>query len=132
MEYFIGLVLALAVSLFASVVGLDKDRAFYPTVLIVIALLYGLFAMIGGSLQALAREAVPMLIFIALATVGFRRNAWLVVIGLAGHGIFDFVHGRIIPNPGVPVWWPGFCLTYDVVAAIYLAVLIKRARRTAG
>jgi hypothetical protein len=129
MEYFIGIVLALVIALFATGVGLDKDRAFYPTVLIVIALLYGLFAMIGGSLKALGYEALPMLIFITLATVGFKRNAWLVVIGLAGHGIFDFFHGRIIPNPGVPTFWPGFCMTYDVVAAIYLAVLLKRVRR---
>jgi hypothetical protein len=130
MEYFIGLVLALVIALFATGVGFDKDRAFYPTVLIVIALLYGLFAMIGGSLKALAFEAVPMLIFITLATVGFKRNAWLVVIGLAAHGVFDFFHGRIIPNPGVPPWWPGFCMTYDVVAAIYLGILLRQRRRT--
>jgi len=40
MAYVIGLVLALAVSAYASALGLDRDRAFYPTVLIVIAL-YG-------------------------------------------------------------------------------------------
>lgn len=132
MEYFIGLVLAWVIALFATGVGFDKDRAFYPIVLIVIALLYGLFAMISGSLKALAFEAVPMLIFITLATVGFKRNAWLVVIALAAHGVFDFFHGRIISNPGVPRWWTGFCMTYDVVAAIYLAVLLKRTRRAVG
>lgn len=132
MEYFIGLVLALAISLFASGVGLDKDRAFYPTVLMVIVLLYGLFAMIGGSLKALGYEAFPMLVFIALATMGFKRNAWLVVLGLAAHGVFDFFHAQIIPNPGVPPWWPGFCMAYDVVATIYLAMLLRQPRRMAG
>ena len=37
MEYLIGTGLALSVSLLARFVGLDRDRAFYPTVLIVIA-----------------------------------------------------------------------------------------------
>ena len=37
MAYVIGIVLALSVSLFAFVVRLDRGRAFYPTVLVVIA-----------------------------------------------------------------------------------------------
>lgn len=129
MEYLIGTLLAIGVALFASVVGLDRDRAFYPTVLIVIAALYGLFAVLGGSMRALAAEAVPMLLFITLATVGFKRNAWLVVIGLVGHGIFDFVHPHLIANPGVPPYWPGFCMAYDVVAGAYLAVLLLRSKK---
>jgi hypothetical protein len=48
--------------------------------------------------------------------------------GLIGHGLFDFVHGHFISNPGVPAWWPGFCGTYDVVAGAYLAVLLKRSK----
>jgi hypothetical protein len=35
MAYAIGVVLALSTMLLASVVGFDRDRAFYPTVLIV-------------------------------------------------------------------------------------------------
>ena len=44
MPYVIGAVLALSAGLFAMWVGLDRDRAFYPTVMIVIALYYVLFA----------------------------------------------------------------------------------------
>jgi hypothetical protein len=36
MEYLIGVILTLAVAAFAFVVGFDRERAFYPTVLIVI------------------------------------------------------------------------------------------------
>jgi hypothetical protein len=42
--YVIGVVLALIAGLFAMWVRLDRDRAFYPTVMIVIALYYVLFA----------------------------------------------------------------------------------------
>jgi protein-S-isoprenylcysteine O-methyltransferase Ste14 len=55
MELVIGTVLALSIGLFATVTGLDRDRAFYPTVMIVIALYYALFAAMSGSMQALAR-----------------------------------------------------------------------------
>ena len=44
MEYLIGLLLASAVAGMAAIVGLDRDRAFYPTVLSVIASYYVLFA----------------------------------------------------------------------------------------
>ena len=44
MSYFAGFAIALVVSLWATFVGLDKDRAFYPTVLAVIASTYVLFA----------------------------------------------------------------------------------------
>lgn len=35
---------------------------------------------------------------------------------------------RWIANPGVPPWWPIFCLAYDVTAGGYLAVLLARSR----
>ena len=124
MEYAIGIVAATAVGLFATVIGFDKDRSFYPTVLIVIAALYLLFATMANSTNALLAEAIPALVFMTMASVGFKKTQWLVVAGLALHGVFDFFHPAVIANPGVPVWWPGWCLSYDVVAAAYLAALI--------
>ena len=46
--YVVGAVLAPLVSGFARLVGLDRDRAFYPTVLIVVALYYVLFAVMAA------------------------------------------------------------------------------------
>jgi hypothetical protein len=128
MEFAIGVIAAIAVGLFATVVGFDKERCFYPVVLIVIAALYLLFAAMAGSTDYLIAEAVPALVFVAMATLGYRKTPWLVVAGLALHGVFDFFHHAVIANPGVPVWWPGWCLAYDVVAAAYLAALIVRRR----
>ena len=51
-----------------------------------------------------------------------------LVIALAAHGLMDLVHGSVIANPGVPAWWPSFCLTYDVTAAAYLASLLLTGR----
>ncbi len=40
MDYLIGLFLSLGVAALATIIGLDRERAFYPTVLIVIASYY--------------------------------------------------------------------------------------------
>ena len=53
----VGACLAFVVGIFATVVRLDRDRAFYPTVAIVIASLYSLFAVMGGSTRALVVES---------------------------------------------------------------------------
>lgn len=128
MEYLAGIVVALLISLSATFIGLDRDRAFYPTVLAVIASYYALFAVMGGSVQAVVWESLVMAVFLGATVFGFKRNLWLVVVALAAHGIFDFFHGHLIFNPGVPVWWPMFCLAYDVAAAAYLAWLLRRSR----
>ena len=48
MEYLIGVVLAAVVCAFAMLTGFDRDRVFYPTLLIVIATYYILFAVMGN------------------------------------------------------------------------------------
>jgi hypothetical protein len=126
MAYLIGFVLALAVSAYATALRLERDRAFYPTVLIVIAFLYVLFGAMGGSGRAIVVESLIAGVFVAAASLGFRRNLWLVVAGLAAHGVMDLFHGRLVANPGVPTWWPAFCSTYDLAAAAYLAWRLTR------
>ncbi len=123
----IGLVLALAVSLYARVTRLDRDRALYPVVLVVIASYYVLFAVMGGSDRVIIIESLVAGGFAVAATVGFRRSLWLVAAALGAHGVLDLFHARVVANPGVPAWWPGFCLAYDVTAAAFLAGLLLRA-----
>ena len=129
MEYLIGLALAAAVVWFATVVGLGRDRSFYPTVLIIIGSYYVLFAAMGASRRTLLAEIVVAGIFLLLAVFGFKRSLWVVVVGSIGHGLFDFVHHFVIDNPGVPRWWPGFCLAFDVVFGVLLAWLLLRHPR---
>ena len=93
----------------------------------IVASYYVLFAVVGQSTHALVIEAVVGTVFLAAALVGFKYSLWLVAAALAAHGILDAFHGQLIANPGVPVWWPAFCLAYDGVAAGYLAFLLRRA-----
>ena len=128
MPILVGALLAFFVGLWASGVGLDRDRAFYPVVTIVIASYYALFAVMGASTHALVLESLVCAVFLAVAVIGFRWSLWVVVVALAAHGIFDLTHAAVISNPGVPDWWPEFCLAYDVTAAVYLAWLLRRGR----
>jgi hypothetical protein len=128
MAYAVGIALALIVSFFARATGFDRDRAFYSTVAIVVASYYVLFAAMGGSEHTLVVEAILMTVFVALAVVGFKFNLWLVVAALAGHGVLDVLHSLVVTNPGVPEWWPAFCMTFDIAAAGFLAWLLMRSK----
>lgn len=125
-----GIVASIGVALFARTVGLDRDRAFYPTVMIVIALYYVLFAVMTGSIQTVLAESVVMVVFAGAAVAGFRSSPWIVAAALAGHGVFDAFHGYLIDNPGVPAWWPAWCFAYDLGAAAALAWLLRRGLMT--
>lgn len=125
--YAVGGILAILTALFLRIVGFDRDRAVYPTILMVVAHYYVLFAVIGGG-SALGIELVGLLGFTLVAVLGFATSLWWVAAALAGHGVFDLVHDRLIANPGVPVYWPAFCLSFDVGFAACLAGLLLRGR----
>ena len=73
MALLIGLVLAPLVAAFARLVGLDRDRAFYPVVLIVVGHYYVLFATMAGG-AGLGIELAGLALFVALAVLGVRYS----------------------------------------------------------
>ena len=128
MEYTVGAVLGIGIGIFATLVGLDRDRALYPVALIVIASYYCLYAVLGGSNTALVNESIVATVFLVIAAVGFRTNLWLVAAGIVGHGVMDIFHHLFIENPGLPTWWPMFCMSIDIVLGIYMAWLLWNNR----
>ena len=126
MEIVLGIAIALAVGFFVMICGFDRDRSLYPVIVIVIASYYELFAVIGGG-TALGQETAAFAVFVAAAVIGFRTSLWIVVAALAAHGLFDWFHGGMIDNPGVPQWWPLWCLSFDLAAAVFLAWRIRSA-----
>jgi hypothetical protein len=124
----IGTALALVVGLYATAIRLDRDRCFYTVVTMLVATYYVLFAVIRSPVHTLVIESLVCAVFWAAAAVGFRRTPWLVAATLALHGAFDLVHDAVISNPGMPAWWPQFCMAYDFAAAAYLAWLLRNRR----
>lgn len=128
MEYLIGVLVAAGVCAFGLMAGFDRERVFYPTVLIATVNYYALFGVMAGSTPAVAMESLVVGVFVVMAVAGFRKSLWWVVAGLVAHGVFDMLHHLLISNPGVPIWWPGFCWSFDVLAGIVLAwLLVKRS-----
>ena len=129
MEYVIGIVIALVVTGGSTALRFDRERVFYPAMMIVVASYYVLFAAIGASAPVLIAESIVAGAFMLLAVIGFKSRLWVVVIALASHGVFDLGHHLVVDNPGVPQWWPGFCSAFDIGAAAYLAFLLTKNPR---
>jgi hypothetical protein len=128
MEYVVGVVLGLGVCGLGTVAGFERDRAFYPVMMIVIASYYALFAVLGADGRALVVEIAISIVFVCLAVIGFRTSLWIVAAALLGHAGLDLVHGHVVTNAGVPAWWPMFCASIDAFAAVYLAWRLRSRR----
>ncbi len=63
MAILVGAVLAIGVGLSTAATGMDRDRALYPVMLLVIASYYALFAVMGGSGRALVIESIAICVF---------------------------------------------------------------------
>jgi hypothetical protein len=97
--------------------------AVYALGLVLIAAVYIGFAVADGRGRVLAVETVVASVFVVVAAVAVTVSPWLVVAGLAGHGLKDYWQHRtrFVANTR---WWPPFCAAVDVVAAALIAVVI--------
>lgn len=130
MEYIIGISLALIFCAAAAALGMDRDRVFYPAVAIAVASYYLAFSAGDGRAEVWLTEVAIAAVFIVGAVLGFKRNPWIAVLALGGHGVMDSFHGHLVQNTGVPAGWPGFCMTFDLTAAVIVAVvMLARGRR---
>jgi hypothetical protein len=129
MEYIVGISLALLFCAAAAGLGMDRERVFYPAVLIAVASYYLAFAAADGRSEVMLSEVAIAAVFIAGAVAGLKCNPWIAVVALAGHGVMDGFHHHLVHNVGVTQVWPGFCMAFDVTAAAFVAlVMLARAR----
>jgi hypothetical protein len=102
------------------------DRAtVYALGLTLIAAVYIGFSVADGRGKVIAVECVVAGAFVVVAAAGVTGSAWLIVGGLAGHGLKDLWQHRtrFVANTR---WWPPFCAAVDFVVALILAVAIAR------
>ena len=95
----------------------------YALSLAVIASVYIGFAVADGRWTVLAVECSVAGAFVVLAAAGVTGSAWLLVIGLAGHGLKDVWQERTRYVRGTR-WWPLFCAVVDLVVGAVIAVEI--------
>jgi hypothetical protein len=90
----------------------------YALGLVVIASVYVGFAVADGRVKVIAVESSVTFAFVVVAAAAVTGSPWLLVAGLAGHGLKDLWQHRshFVANTR---WWPPFCMIVDwVVAAI--------------
>ena len=90
----------------------------YALGLVLIASVYIGFAVADGRAAVIAVEVSVAGVFVVVAAAAVTGSAWLLVAGLAGHGLKDLWQHRthFVANTR---WWPPFCMVVDwVVAAI--------------
>jgi hypothetical protein len=97
------------------------ERTVYALGLVLIAAVYIGFAVADGRGTVITVEIGVASVFVVVAAAGVTGSAWLLVAGLAGHGIKDLWqhHTGFVANTR---WWPPFCAAVDFVAAALIAV----------
>lgn len=100
----------------------------YAAGLVVAALLYVLFALVGGaSPRWLALESLGALVYGAAARAGLRGRPSLLALGWAGHVAWDvLLHLGGAGAEYTPRWYPWLCVSFDLVAACAVLALIRR------
>src|SRR5215217_7156030 len=95
----------------------------YALGLAAIAAIYIGFAVADGRRTVLAVETGVAGVFVLVAAAAITGTPWLLVVGLAGHGVKDLWQHRthFVANTR---WWPPFCLVVDWVVAAILVVLL--------
>jgi hypothetical protein len=102
----------------------------YSIGLLTLPSLYASFALQAGEQAVGVKEMIYGLPYVVaglvFAFVGVRQSA--VVVGALWilHGLYDLTHSQLITNPGIPVWYPVFCFTVDVVVGTYVLWLARR------
>ena len=126
----VGIVLASAFLLWTRAQP-DAGRRLYAIGLVVTALIYVAFALIGrGSARSLALEAVGVLLYGGAAWLGFRKSAALLALGWAMHVVWDVsLHLQGAGAGYTPDWYPWGCISFDLMVAG--AVLAAGAPRSA-
>jgi hypothetical protein len=97
-----------------------EPKTVYALGLTLIAAVYIGFSVADGRRRVIAAESSVAGFFVVIAAVSVSGSAWLLVLGLAGHGLKDLWQHRtqFVRNTR---WWPPFCATVDWVLAGILA-----------
>ena len=97
-----------------------EPKTVYALGIALIAAIYIGFSAADGRWHVIAIESSVAGFFVVVAAMSVSGSAWLLVLGLAGHGLKDLWQHRthFVRNTR---WWPPFCATVDFVAAGILA-----------
>ena len=128
----LGIVFSLALVRMARTYPPEGERRVYAVGLVIAALLYVIFGVVGGAgARWSALESAGVLIYGAAAWAGLRGRPSLLALGWAAHVAWDVplhVSGAAVEY--TPGWYPWLCVSFDLIIAG--AVVASRRRSGAG
>jgi hypothetical protein len=95
--------------------------------LIAIAFIYVGFALKDNPTPLIILEISMAVMLFFLAVIGYTQRQTLLCYGIIFHGIWSILHynGWFV-HTDVPVYWPVFCITIDLIYGFYLLYIFKR------
>lgn len=115
---------------------LNAEPWMYAYALLVLPIIYVLFALSDGYGEVAGKELLAGLpwIIAGIVLLWFKVPYAAVIVGAFWllHGIYDVVHDDLFLNPGVPDWYPIACLGTDLVIGGYLLWLGLRKKSPAA
>lgn len=117
-ELGLGVLLAAALILLAR--RLQAEKRHYGVVLLITAAYYVVAALLKGRTDALPLELGGLALFGVLGLLGMSRPI-LLVLGWAGHVLWDVLFHTGGQGGYVPDWYPMLCVGFDLFLAGYIA-----------
>jgi len=126
----IGVLGATGLVLLARSVAPRRELLVYGIGLGITAVAYVLFALHHGApARQLGTELVGAVLYGSAAVLGTRRWPMLLAVGWTAHVAWDlFLHPAGGPAYA-PVWYPWFCVGFDLPIGGYIAGLVARLSR---
>lgn len=97
-----------------------EERQLYGKVLIAMQAVYVVLVVCFFDLGEFMIEFIALVLFIWIARVSMVKSTWILAIGFAMHGIWDFVHEWYRVTSAVPKWYLQICMIFDWVLAAYI------------
>ena len=119
----VGLSLATATILLTLTLSDTQALEVHAVLLTLIASIYVGFALQGGRRYEVGLELTVAAAFIVFALIGLWLSPWFIVLGLALHGVWDFLHHDLIHTP-VPRGYIPLCMVYDSLMAGFLSLYL--------
>jgi len=111
-------IVVLALFRFARI---HREHGTYAVLLMMIAAVYPIMSLHFGEFELSRLHIALAAAFGACALIGARLNLWIVVAGLAAHGLFDFaMYTDAIESPA-QAWYLALCCGFDLAVAAGLA-----------
>jgi hypothetical protein len=122
-EPLIGFGLAVATCIVLSMLSAELSRDVTAILLTLIASIYIGFSLASNGQLPLIKQIIDCAFFITLALLGMWLSWWFLVAGLGLHGVWDYLHHGKYGQGIIPRWYATFCLVYDWVVALFIAIM---------